>query len=195
MGKVIINGEVVDSSDPRVRQRTTVTSGASQQQKTPQQSSNSGGRDPVYTTAGGGGYTAFNPRGQRAPQPAPPQPAAPPAGGPLDALAQQLGIAGRFVTTPAIGFMGWRPVQLPLVWLVAFGLVFTLLRFARPGTELRVAAGGLIALGVYIHMQSNAGPLPAAAAGAGPAVGGGGGGGDRGGSGRPGDNLNAPGRR
>jgi hypothetical protein len=86
-------------------------------------------------------------------------------GGPLDLLATQLGIAGKGVVTPAVPLFGWVPVEIPQVWLAAFGLLLCFATFTRPGSNIgwRVVGGGVLALCAYVHVVST-GRVPAAAA-------------------------------
>lgn len=88
-------------------------------------------------------------------------------------MEQQLGIAGKFWTTPAVPKLGWVPVQIPLVWFAVAAGIVCLVSFGRPGTglELRLLAVGALALAAYVHLQSQAANIaaqPRAGSGRGP---------------------------
>jgi hypothetical protein len=167
MGKIIVDGIVMDVNDPRARQRAAAAGTAAA-------GGGGGGGRPNFGSLHGGGAPQQQ---QQRPAAAAAGPAAGGgAGSPLDLLAGYLGIAGKVWTTPAVPALGWAPTPIPLVWLAAFGLL------AVTVGSSRLLVGGLIALAVYVHMQSTGGALPGAGGGGGgapPAAPGGGGGGGR----------------
>lgn len=95
----IINGEIVQDDDPRLKNRKP--------SNVPQ--------------------TPNNPRfGQtRSSESAPPQnQQRPPAANPLDMIASSLGIGDKFVTIPAIQPLGFTETKLPVIYIILVGLFF-----------------------------------------------------------------------
>lgn len=131
--RIVVNGELVDESDPRARQRAA----AARAPPAP----------PVGSHAAAGPHTAPAPRA-----------GAGGGGGPLELLETHLGLAGKHLTTPPVPQLGWLAVRVPLVWLAAYGIVFVLVSMSRPGTELQLLAGGALALGLYVHTVSTGAP-------------------------------------
>jgi hypothetical protein len=166
MGKVVINGEVMDDTDPRAVARHRAAASAAARPPPPSSA------PPTAASAATG--------------------APPPSPGPLDLLAAQLGIAGKVWVTPRVPVLGWVPVPIPLVWLAALGIALALLSATRPHLVTRAVVGGVAGLAVYVHMQSTT-VLPPGAGSGGSGGGGGGGGGGGHGAGRRGTGVGAVG--
>jgi len=138
----ILNGEIVQDNDPRLRNRQTSASAGDVRTAAPAVGGGAGGA----AGSGGGGV-----------------------GGVLDGLARALGVEGKTWASPPVPQLGWRSVDIPLVYLIlAAGLIFVvLLSGASNGTTFRVAIGVLLAGAAYIQMQNAArvpGTLPPTAA-------------------------------
>ncbi len=190
----IVNGQVVRERVPAAGGgRATSTSSPS---PSPQNISagGSGGRlatlfDPAPGSGGGagGGGAAGGGGGAAYGRPAPAQQNAAAAGGGggvVDQLARSLGAEGRFVETPAIPFMGWRPVQLPLVYVYIVGILLGVSMLGGLRLEKRILIGAALALAFFIHAHQVAALPGTGGTGGGTGGGGGGGGGGAGGGNR-----------
>lgn len=173
MGKVIVDGEVMDASDPRaIRHRNAAKSPAGDAR--PQ---------AMYNGGASSGTSMLGRPGPRRPVDAASRHAGAAAGtGPppaaegdfLDRIAEPIGLRGRTVTLPAVSMLGMPPLPMRIITLVLVVLVTLLV----VGLDWRAAAG----LGIFWYIlasnqrgtSATGGPAPAEPAPA-----------PRGGAGRP----------
>ncbi|CAM9334983.1 unnamed protein product, partial [Laminaria digitata] len=113
----IINGEIVSDDDPRVtgaRQRRSVSAGGRDARSSGGQGKAGYGRvasllDPPATSQASEGRSARGGDGQGQ------------GPGPLDSLAQSIGVHGQFVKIP--GALGIPEKEVPIIYLMVTGLV------------------------------------------------------------------------
>lgn len=154
MGKVIVDGEVMDASDPRaIRHREAAK--ASAPDSRPQS---------MYNGGASSGTSMLGRPGSRRPPSAESRSAAaaaaagpPPAAGGdfLDRIAEPIGLRGRTVTLPAVGMLGMPPLPMRVITLALVLLVTVLV----VGFDWRAAAGLSIFWYILANNQ-NARPAP-----------------------------------
>lgn len=77
-------------------------------------------------------------------------------GGPLDAIAQQLGVAGQTITVPPLPSLGYTvPTQVSLVNVILLGVVLAFLLF-RGTDPLRVACAAAIGAWLILNQAAAA---------------------------------------
>lgn len=117
----ILNGEIVQDNDPRLKQRSAANG------------SSSGSRvRGVHDTA-----DASTPVHDRRP----PNASTKEVGGPLDFLAEKMGLADKFVTIPALPFANLSESKVGVIYIIAVFAATVLLK------DLRAL---LVAIGIYV---------------------------------------------
>lgn len=146
MGKVIVDGEVMDASDPRAIRHREATKAPTADAR-PQ---------AMYNGGASSGTSMLGRPEARSPMRANPRPAAaaaaagpPPAAGGdfLDRIAEPIGLRGRTVTLPAVSMLGMPPLPMRIITLalVVLGTVLVV------GLDWRAAAG----LGIFWYILAN----------------------------------------
>ena len=130
----IINGEIVQDDDPRLRGNTSrrdATSGRAgnirtmaslrSQQEAPPRGGDTGSR------------RGATPRGDA-------------TSDPLDSLSNALGLSDKFVTIPSIPFLGFTSTRLNVIYLLLLGVMYLLF-------DYRALLFAVIVYGIYKHQE------------------------------------------
>eukprot|EP01041_Mallomonas_annulata_P006181 gene6182-12517_t len=130
----IINGEIVQDNDPRLRQRTVPQSS----------SSNSSGTGPRIGRIGGVGNSNGGTDERSSQSPNNNQP--PPQPNPIDMLARALGVQDNIITIPAIPAVGFTETRLGLIYVILVVLLCMIL-------GVRALIFSVVVFGLWKHSQ------------------------------------------
>lgn len=147
---LILNGEVLQDNDPRaIRHRANAAAAA---QRGPGGARQHAAGGPP---GGGGGGVGGGDGGAAAPGA---------VAGPVELLAEKLGIAGKTLNIPAIPALGTGEVAIPYVWIAIAVIAYAIVSIMGKGQENRVllvAALGLVGYVLAAPRQPAAAPVVA----------------------------------